>query len=155
MTSMREKLRLCYNLVMNKKIEKAGTVILRNNNKKMEILLGHRSREFNDWTFPKGKIEPGETPEEAAIRETKEETGFDVRLTQKLPDIDYEYHGSGKIRVKQYMFLAEITDGELELSYENDELEWIPLEEAMEKLTYQNLKDLLQSVIKDSKKLTI
>src|SRR4030065_2242357 len=99
---------------MSNEIEKAGTVILRNNKGYKEILLGHRSRGFNDWTFPKGKIEPGETPEETAIRETKEETGFDVRLTQKLPDIDYEYHGSGKIRVKQYMFLAEITDGELE-----------------------------------------
>lgn len=125
---------------MNKTIEKAGALIVRDNNGKKEVLLAHRARGFNDWSFPKGHVEVGESLEAAAKREVQEETGLKINLIKKLPDISYEYDEGP---VLQTTFLAEVTGGTLKHNYENDKLEWMEVEKARKKLSYKNLKNLL------------
>jgi 8-oxo-dGTP diphosphatase len=131
---------------MSKYIEKAGAVVIRENNQSIEILLCHRGRGFEDWTFPKGHVEPDETVMIAAIREVKEETGLDIQISKKLPDIYYEYD-AGKTKLS--MFLGEVTGGKLQKNYENDKLKWFSYEDALEKITYENLKDFFQSIKND------
>lgn len=123
-------------------MEKAGAILTREKNGNLEVLLGHRDRGFDDWTFPKGKVEDGETVEEAAIREVREETGFEITLSEKMPEIYYEF---GKNKVKMTVFLGNITSGEKKISWENDKLEWIEYEKALELLSYDNLKEPLKA----------
>ncbi len=126
-------------------LEKAGAVLIRDNNGMEEVLLEYRARGYDDWTFPKGDMEDGETPEMTAIRELKEETGFDVELIEKLPDINYEFEQTGKVHhVTQHMFLAKILDGHLTPEFKHDGLKWVSTEEAAKILTHQDLKDYLR-----------
>ncbi len=66
----------------------------------VEILLIHRDR-YDDWSFPKGKLDPGESFEDAARREVWEETGVRVELGAELPSIRYEDH-KGRSKVVRY-----------------------------------------------------
>ncbi len=128
-------------------LEKAGAILIRKKNGKKEILLEYRSRDYGDWTFPKGDIEKDETSEQTAKRELKEETGFNVKLIRKLPDINYEFEQGGKIHhVKQHMFLAQIIDGHLTPEFKYDGLRWVKIEEAAGVLTHQDLKDYLAKI---------
>lgn len=77
---------------MKAPIQKAGCIVLQKQNNKLQVLLIFRQK-FNDWSFPKGHIEPGETGEQATIRECKEETGIDFEIKTKLPDMVYEVKG--------------------------------------------------------------
>lgn len=130
------------------KLEKAGAILIRTINDNEEILLEYRARGYDDWTFPKGDIEAGETPEQTAIRELKEETGFGVELVEKLPDICYEFKQNGRIHeVTQHMFLAKIIDGRLAPEFTSDRLKWVSLADAMKVLTHQDLKDYLKNII--------
>lgn len=85
----------------NNEILKAGCVIL---NEKGEVLL-IGNLEGDKWAFPKGHAEEGETMEQVALREIKEETGLTVKILKKLPDITYNHLKTGEpIRIA--MFLA-------------------------------------------------
>ena len=76
------------------------------------VLLVHRPA-YDDWSFPKGKAEPGETIEETAVREVREETGLNCRIIRVLPSTRYEYlTHAGKLRPKVvHYFLMEHVDG--------------------------------------------
>ena len=107
----------------------------------------HRPR-YDDWSFPKGKLAPGETFEEAAVREVEEETGLRCRLLSELKGFSYpDRHGRQKI-VRYW--LMEVVDGSLEErqpDHEVDQARWVTLEEARELLSYERelafLDDLL------------
>ncbi len=113
----------------------AGAVCWRNGAEGIEVALIHRPR-YNDWSWPKGKVEPGETLPEAAIREVREETGFDVRLGVPLPTA--EYMVGGKNLKKVFYWSAEVK-GEATFAPHNprevDEAIWLPIAEARTKLT--------------------
>lgn len=135
---------------MNRLIEKAGAVLLREKDSKVEILLEYRDREYKDWTFPKGDIEKDESPKETAVRELKEETGYRIEIIKQLPDIFYEFELNGeKNQVCLKMFLAKVIDGHLTLEFASDRLKWMSLEEAEETLTHKNLKDYLKKIRED------
>ncbi len=120
-----------------RKVQKAGAVIVSKSNPN-NILLIFRTRE-QDWSFPKGHIEPGESRESAAIREIKEETSLDVALLRKLSSFEYEYPEGGAVLV--HMFLAQsLDDSTLNTEHDTDELQWIDKERILEKLTHENLK---------------
>lgn len=68
----------------------AGGVCMRNNEFGYQLLLVRRDK-YNDWSLPKGKVEPGETRQAAAVREVKEETGIDARIAASLGPIDYTF----------------------------------------------------------------
>lgn len=109
-----------------------------------EILLIHRDR-YDDWSFPKGKLDPGESFEDAARREVWEETGVRAELGRELPSIRYEDHkGRSKLvrywraRVRAYESLDGIVDPD-----EIDAQRWCAPAAAAELLTYAHDRALL------------
>jgi 8-oxo-dGTP diphosphatase len=109
-----------------------------------QVLLVHRPK-YDDWSFPKGKADPGETIEQTALREVSEETGLDCGIIQPLSIVRYTY-GKGSIpkpKVVHY-FLMEPRGGKLQLNgYEIDRAEWLDPREAFERLTYDHDRKLL------------
>ncbi|MBJ2120411.1 NUDIX hydrolase [Arthrobacter sp. MSA 4-2] len=74
----------------------AGTLCWRTEKGRLEVLLIHRPR-YDDWSWPKGKLDDGETTPECAVRETHEEVGLRVHLGIPLPSIDYEVSSGRKV----------------------------------------------------------
>jgi len=113
------------------------------------VLLVHRPK-YNDWSFPKGKTDPGETIEETAIREVREETGLTCRITAELKPVRYSTENrKGEVAPKVvYYFLMEPSGGSLKVNYhEIDRAEWFKLDEAKRVLTYDHDRELLASLI--------
>jgi len=99
----------------------------------VEVLLVHRPR-YGDWSFPKGKLEPGETDEQAALREVEEETGLRCELGAELPSTSYR---DSKLRQKTVRSWAlGPVDGSAAPKNEVDEVRWLPLPEAERLLSY-------------------
>ena len=113
------------------------------------VLLVHRPR-YDDWSFPKGKLDPGETIEEAALREVKEETGLDCRLIRKLATLLYAYQtrNTGRLRPKAvHYYLMRRVSGDINVPGEEvDRAEWFEFDEAARKLTYGQDRKLLASL---------
>lgn len=98
------------------------------------------------WEFPKGTMEPGETKEETAHRELKEETGLTAIIDNNFEEsIEYIYtsHDNVKWFKTVYFFVGQATDNSVQLSHEHIGFEWLPYEQALKKLTYDNGKALL------------
>jgi len=133
-------------------IEKsAGAVIFRKEGNKIYYLLLHypsnakAPREY--WDFPKGHIEKGEKIEETVKREVKEETGLkDIKLIEGFKEwIKYFFKFKGKNIFKIVtFFLAETKTKTVKVSFEHIGFKWLPYEEAIEKLTFKNAKDILK-----------
>ena len=97
------------------------------------------------WSLPKGHIETGETPEEAAIREVKEETGIESQIDKSLGVIDFWFMAGGKrIHKTVHHFLFKETGGKIapQIS-EVDDVRWFPLDQIVEKLAYPDEKKLI------------
>jgi 8-oxo-dGTP pyrophosphatase MutT (NUDIX family) len=107
-----------------------------------EVLLVHRPR-YDDWSFPKGKADEGESDEECALREVREETGLECSLRDRLPTVSYESKGKWK-RVRYW--LMDPREGVFEPHREVDEIVWLGFAEAEEKLTYGHDRELLAAV---------
>lgn len=117
----------------------AGGVVIREG----RVLLVHRPR-YDDWSLPKGKREPGEALLETACREVREETGYRVEVTGYLGAVSYPDRGVPKV-VLYWRMTAEGGDEVLDTS-EVDCVEWVPIGEARDRLTYPNEKDLLHRI---------
>ena len=97
------------------------------------------------WSLPKGHIEEGETPEQAAIREVAEETGITSSITKSLGVIDFWFMAGGKRihkTVHHFMF-TEVGGVLLAQESEVDEVSWFPLSEIVERLAYPDEKKLI------------
>jgi 8-oxo-dGTP pyrophosphatase MutT (NUDIX family) len=95
------------------------------------------------WALPKGNLDPGERPEQAALREVREETGVEGRLVEKLGDVKYTYTRPGGVRVFKivsfYLLRAgrgRIGEIEEPMRIEVAEARWLPLDEAPRLLAY-------------------
>ncbi len=108
-----------------------------------EVLIVHRPR-YDDWSFPKGKAEPGESDEECALREVAEETGLRCVLGEELASTSYA-DSRGRPKVVRY-WLMEPVGGELEYLHEVDTARWVTVAEARDLLTYARDAALLDSV---------
>ena len=127
----------------------AGAVCWREEKRELLVAIVHRVR-YQDWTFPKGKVDPGETLAETAVREIKEETGLKIKLGVPLETMTYPLDKS-KNKVVHY-WAAKVSDKALANSKfkANDEISevvWIGAEQAFAKLSYQHDRELLQEVI--------
>jgi 8-oxo-dGTP diphosphatase len=107
------------------------------------VALVHRPR-YDDWSFPKGKLDPGETWEECALREVHEEIGLRCRLGAELPPTSYR-DNKGRAKVVRY-WRMEPLDGEFVPSDEVDEMRWLAPDEAEELLSYAHDRELLRGV---------
>lgn len=112
---------------------------------RVELLVVHRPS-YDDWTFPKGKTDPGETLQETAVREIGEEAGLRVRLGHPLQDIAYPISGGTK-RVSYWCARAVGTEEAAPFvpNKEVDEIRWVGLREAAALLTYPHDGELLET----------
>ena len=125
-------------------VRAAGGVISRRAGTDLELVIVHRPR-YDDWTFPKGKAESGETDEQTAHREVLEETGFDCELGEELPSVTYRDH-KNRSKIVRYWEMT-ICSGVFEANDEVDILEWVSAAQAGERLTYDHDVDVLSAFL--------
>jgi ADP-ribose pyrophosphatase YjhB (NUDIX family) len=114
------------------------------------LLIGRRDQKDSSgkkilWSLPKGHIEEGETPEQAALREVAEETGIQSEIEKSLGVIDFWFMAGGKrIHKTVHHYLFRESGGLLAAQEsEVDEVAWFPLSEIIEKLAYPDEKKLI------------
>ncbi|OBH97533.1 bifunctional NUDIX hydrolase/histidine phosphatase family protein [Mycobacterium sp. E2733] len=125
----------------------AGAVLWRptdSSNPGLELAVIHRPR-YDDWSLPKGKVDPGETAPVAAVREVCEETGQHAVLGRRLDMVSYPVEAGVK---KVYYWAARSTGGDFTPGNEVDELIWLPIPEALNKLTYSHDRKMLRHFMK-------
>jgi 8-oxo-dGTP diphosphatase len=118
-------------------VKAAGGVVRRDG----RIAVVHRPR-YDDWSLPKGKLDAGETFEEAAVREVHEEIGARCELGDELPPTTYRDH-KGRLKIVRY-WLMEAADVDFEPNDEVDELRWLAPAEAIPLLSYERDEALLE-----------
>src|ERR687893_1094195 len=115
-------------------IRQAGSIVVRLDGKEPEVLLVTGKRNPKSWIFPKGHIEKGETPEQAALRETKEEAGVVGTLIGPAGTLEYGFLGA---RARVEYFLVQFTR-EASQPEDGRQRTWCDLDEALERLSYKN-----------------
>jgi len=122
-------------------VQAAGAVPRRNGG----VLIVHRPK-YDDWTFPKGKLEQGETHEQAVAREVEEECGWRGDLGAELTPSRYT-DGKGRAKVVRWWELwVRQRDNDWEPNDEVDDLMWVPLSEVGTFLTYELDRELAEEV---------
>jgi 8-oxo-dGTP pyrophosphatase MutT (NUDIX family) len=121
-------------------IQAAGGLVVRRVEASLEIAVVHRPV-HEDWSFPKGKLEHGELPEEAALREVREETGLTCRLVRFIGHTHY-VDRKGRPKAVAY-WVMEAERGLFVPNPEVDELRWLHLELAAEVLSYRRDQELV------------
>jgi 8-oxo-dGTP diphosphatase len=114
----------------------AGGLVLRDG----EIAVVHRPR-YDDWSLPKGKLDPGEDFAQAALREVEEETGLRCKLGRALGDATYRDRRDRQKLVRYFEMTPD--EGEFERNDEVDELRWLAPADARELLTYEFDRELV------------
>jgi 8-oxo-(d)GTP phosphatase len=130
----------------SKAVLAAGAVLWRSNGhaSSPEIAIIHRPR-YDDWSLPKGKVDPGETEPVTAVREVHEETGYSSHLGRRLTAVSYPVEeGIKKVRY----WAARGVDGNFSPNAEVDELKWLPVAEAIKQLEYPHDRKVLRRFAK-------
>ena len=127
---------------MTRTVRAAGGLVQRRRQDGVdEILVVHR-RAYDDWSFPKGKLELGESEEDAAVREVEEETGLRCRLEHELATTSYR-DARRRPKTVRYWVMTPIS-GELAAANEIDDARFVPIAEARSLLTYARDVELLE-----------
>jgi 8-oxo-(d)GTP phosphatase len=125
-------------------VRAAGGIILRGEGSDRSVALVHRPR-YDDWSFPKGKLDQGEDETSAALREVEEETGLRVELGPSLGTVTYQ-DPRGRPKVVRY-FQMYADGGAFRPNREVDELRWVPVEQAGCVLSYAHDRELLRRIL--------
>lgn len=130
-------------------IPAAGTLPWRRREGVLEVALVHRPK-YDDWSWAKGKLDPGEQACVAAARETLEETGLVVRLGVPLPSAEYPVLDStgGPATKQVHYWAAQVTGGEGRLEHEIDEVAWVDVRTAHDRLDYARDREQLLALIR-------
>jgi 8-oxo-dGTP diphosphatase len=125
-------------------VRAAGAVVVRRSAAALEVLLIHRPA-YDDWTLPKGKVEAGERDEDCAVREVEEETG--VRITALGPELPSARWRDrfDEPKVCRY-WVADAFAGDAVAQNEVDAVEWLPLDEAVARLSYPRDAEVLRAM---------
>ena len=122
-------------------VEAAGGVVLHEG----RVLLVHRPR-YDDWTLPKGKLDRGESFEDAALREVWEETGLRCTLGRELPGTEYRDRKDRPKVVRYWLMELAGEPGSFGPNEEVDEVRWLAVEEAAAELTYDRDREVLDGL---------
>ena len=122
-----------------RRIEAAGGVVIRDG----KVAVVHRDR-YDDWSLPKGKLDRGESFEQAALREVLEETGLTCELREELEPVRYQ-DNRGRPKLVRYWRMV-VRGGEFAPNDEVDELRWVPPDRAARLLSYRHDRELVQSL---------
>ncbi|MGH2427531.1 MAG: NUDIX hydrolase [Candidatus Limnocylindria bacterium] len=132
-------------VLRNARATSAGGLVHRSDGTRHEIVLVHR-RSPKLWALPKGTPDAGETIEETALRETREETGLDVVLEERIAAIRYFFvRGSTRFHKTVHFFLMRPVGGHLELhDAEFDEVRWWEINEALAHMTHATERSVVE-----------
>lgn len=120
-----------------------GLVIRPDEDGELRVLVAHRPR-YGDWSLPKGKADPGESPEATAVREVEEETGVLADIIGPLAEVEYRVP-PGSRKVVRYFAMRARSERPFAPNDEVDEIRWISPAEATEVLTYEHDRALMAS----------
>lgn len=129
---------------MSELITAAGGLVFSVIGGETRVLVIHRPR-YDDWSFPKGKHDDGESDDAAALREIREETSVSGRIVSRLADVVYMTPNDNPKRVS-YFGVRAIHTPKFTPNSEVDRIEWLSKKEARKRLTYEHDRELLKSV---------
>jgi len=129
----------------------AGGVVLRAGSDGPEVVLAGRDAD-RTWGFPKGTPDRGESIEETALREVREESGLDVRIIESLGTMEYWFAvGGERIHKIVHFFLMEATGGDTSRhDHEYDQVRWVGADEARRMLTFDSYRAILERALEVS-----
>jgi 8-oxo-dGTP diphosphatase len=122
----------------------AGGVVIRDDGDGSRALVVHRPK-YRDWSLPKGKLDPGESFEQAAVREVREESGFSCQLGEPLGEVTYRDR-KARPKLVRYWMMTPI-EGEFSPNDEVDEVRWVDAEEAESLLNYERDSELVRRAL--------
>ena len=131
-------------LGVSQPVRAAGGIVLRGEGPDRSVALVHRPR-YDDWSFPKGRLDADEDEATAALREVEEETGLRCRLGPSVGAVTYR-DPRGRAKVVRY-FRMDADGGRFTPNHEVDELRWVPIEDAARLLSYAHDRSLLRQVL--------
>ena len=120
----------------------AGGLVVREGEDGPELAVVHRPK-YGDWSLPKGKLDPGEDWEEAALREVEEETGWRCELGRELQPARYR-DGKGRDKLVRWWLMRPL-EGGFSAGDEVDDLRWLAPAAALEMLDYDRDRDLVRA----------
>jgi 8-oxo-dGTP pyrophosphatase MutT (NUDIX family) len=134
---------------MERELSAGGVLVRRIAGRPKLAAIRPQGKPEGTWALPKGTIDPGERPDETAVREVLEETGVAGRLVEKLGDVKYTYTRSGGVRVFKIVsfYLLRAGRGRLgaieeRMRVEVAEARWLPLDEAPRLLAYGGEREM-------------
>jgi len=121
-------------------VPQAGGIVVRKNGDRLSVLLVRAKRDPNVWIFPKGHIEPGETAADAALRETREESGVDGDLVKPIGEPLAFNNGRYDVSVQYFLIRPRSESAETD----GREKRWFTIEDALDLLEWDDAKRLLR-----------
>lgn len=128
---------------MAKLVRAAGGLVVRERRGAAEVAVVHRPR-YDDWSLPKGKLDRGESFEQAALREVEEETGLRCELDEELGSVSYR-DAKGRSKLVRYWRMRP-AGGSFEPNDEVDELRWLSPKKARKLVDYDHDRRLIDKL---------
>ncbi|MDD3101936.1 MAG: NUDIX domain-containing protein [Patescibacteria group bacterium] len=126
-------------------VMKGGGIVAKKEDGKIYILMLYRGN-HEDWSFPKGHTEHGETVQQTVIREVEEEGEIKSEIIKEITPFKY-FNTNSNEEIICYMYLLRPISGEIKPEYKGDKVEWVPLAEVGKRISYANLRDYFNKIV--------